>query len=129
MKQLAFRESGWLESSGERRGSIGHVGKEATVNAADHARHLGVLNLGESPNLKVEVLSKPSLGALIQLSASQMKLKLYEDAVRSFDQLVEKLPSFETFNNRSIALRKLGDRKSTRLNSSHVSESRMPSSA
>ena len=55
----------------------------------------------------------------------------FEDMVREIKHLIEQMTDEErkAYLLESLFLNTVKDRKSTRLNSSHVSESRMPSSA
>mgnify|MGYP003345575268 CR=1 FL=1 len=61
------------------------------------------------------------------------RLRRIEGQVRGLQRMVEDeaycIDVLTQVNAVNAALRAVGDRKSTRLNSSHVSESRMPSSA
>ena len=59
--------------------------------------------------------------SVFDLFAEAYRKALQDSSVRSFDALQVGIMDSEEFENR--------DRKSTRLNSSHIQKSRMPSSA
>ena len=74
------------------------------------------------PNFKLNNLKlQQKQLQLAQIEAQLNDLKLKQDAVT--ERLIAKQLEIETMKDL------LSDRKSTRLNSSHMSESRMPSSA
>ena len=85
--------------------------------------------------LKMRERSLPTIKS--KESALRIEVKRTKDEVTKLElQLEQEIQSYENmmalwneFNPELIAVRDVSDRKSTRLNSSHPSSSRMPSSA
>ena len=76
--------------------------------------------------------SERELAPLMNLLSQEIKQLIRADLVSvfGFDRDKCELRSFLTSDNQEIRFdARLGDRKSTRLNSSHIQKSRMPSSA
>ena len=97
-----------------------------TINWKQILKPTGLKKMGEylaSPPRAGEVFSKLGLKCPINTKAA-----IYYNDILKFKGLDKKYPTFQVGDKMFIAYLK-EDRKSTRLNSSHVSESRMPSSA
>ena len=111
-------------TAGEHRFRIEKSGSVDTVNNAftvDSVTHFSKWVFGQ-------VGHKDSTGGpLYELDSEEPAVKGKFSDVASLT--LEYNPSSLTYREDSVALYRITDRKSTRLNSSHVSESRMPSSA
>ena len=90
----------------------------------------GQLALAQAVYEQILAIQPRNADALHLLGVIAAQMQNPRKAVELLDQAIELKPNIAAaYNNRGSALKELGDRKSTRLNSSHLARSRMPSSA
>ena len=114
----------------------GHTGLVAALTLARAGRHVAVFEAGDagqgasSRNAGyVGRTLKHSFGKILERHGLERAKAVYRDMRAAFE-LVFEIVEQEQIDCRLIRSgRLIGDRKSTRLNSSHIQKSRMPSSA
>ena len=100
-------------SKGVERGTQLRMTQVCAEVLAVPSERIGVLT---GPNLAKEILAGQPAASVVAIDDADIAAEL---------QRIFSRPSLRVYTNDDV----VGDRKSTRLNSSHMSESRMPSSA